>query len=411
MIAAYAPGVGLGFVKDDFSWIQQSTVASASQLPSLFTQNNGFYRPLVALSFALDRALFNLAPMGYGLTNALLLVLAALAIARLARALALPPAAAALAACLWCLNPDGINMALLWTSGRTSLLLTLFAVLAATAVVRGSVVTGSLLALCAMLSKEEAVVLPFVFLAWAFISKASKKALVLPFVALAVYLALRWNSGAFTPSSAPPFYRFTGDARMLAANLLSYVNRAAAFSVVAALGVTLIVRQAPPLGAAERRLAAMGAVWLAAGYALTIWLPVRSSLYACFPSVGVVLIAAMWISAVVSRAKHVPVAAVTAALLVIAAVAVPVYWARNDRWVAPGRVSAAVLAQLKDIVAAQPAGTTVVIRDRQHPRESMAAAFGTLLPEAVVLVTGRRDVSVWLDPPPGDWQLAGWRPP
>ena len=41
----------------------------------------------------------------------------------------------------------------------------------------------------------------------------------------------------------------------------------------------------------------------------------------------------------------------------------------------------------------------------------MAAAFGTLLPEAVVLVTGRRDVSVWLDPPPGDWQLAGWRPP
>ena len=362
MIAAYAPGVGLGFVKDDFSWIQQSTVASASQLPSLFTQNNGFYRPLVALSFALDRALFDLAPMGYGLTNALLLVLAALAIARLARALALPPAAAALAACLWCLNPNGINMALLWTSGRTSLLLTLFAVLAATAVVRGSVVTGSLLALCAMLSKEEAVVLPFVFVAWAFIAKASKKALILPFVALAIYLVLRWHSGAFTPSSAPPFYRFTGDARMIAVNLFctstarprSACGRAGRHAARAASAAARC-RRTPP--------SRDGCGLARGGLRAHVWLPVRSSLYACFPSVGVVLIAAMWISTVVSRAKHVPVAAVTAALLVIAAVAVPVYWARNDRWVAPGRVSAAVLAQLKDIVAAQPAGTTVVIRD------------------------------------------------
>ncbi len=60
-------------------------------------------------------------------------------------------------------------MALLWTSGRTSSCSRLFAVRAATAVVRGSVVTGPLLALCAMLSKEEAVVLPFVFLAWVLI--------------------------------------------------------------------------------------------------------------------------------------------------------------------------------------------------------------------------------------------------
>jgi hypothetical protein len=41
----------------------------------------------------------------------------------------------------------------------------------------------------------------------------------------------------------------------------------------------------------------------------------------------------------------------------------------------------------------------------------VAAAFGALLPEAVRLVTGRADIAVWLEPPPGDWQLAGWQRP
>ena len=41
----------------------------------------------------------------------------------------------------------------------------------------------------------------------------------------------------------------------------------------------------------------IGAVWALAGFAVTMFLPVRSSLYACFPSVGVALAGAAIASA------------------------------------------------------------------------------------------------------------------
>jgi hypothetical protein len=422
LLAAYAPGIGTGFIKDDFGWIQHGSVRSLSQAVSLFSQNTGFYRPVAAATFALDWALFGLAPLGYGWTNALLLLLAGLAIARLARTLGLSPTAGITAAGLWVLNPHGINMALLWMSGRTSLLLTLFAVLAATALARHRHWQTAVFVLLALLSKEEAVALPIILLAWAFLlpeaegtgrdrlAPRSAAALAL-FVPLAAYLVLRWHSGAFTPSSAPPFYRFSADPSLLAFNVVSYLDRAATFSVIVSLVIMLAVGRTARLHQDHYRLIAIGAAWLAGGYALTVWLPVRSSLYACFPSVGVVLIAAMWVSLVVERARRIAVAPTVAVLVVVATIAVPIYWSRNDRWLAPARVSAAVLPQLQAIVASQPREGEVVIRDQNDPRESISAAFGTLLPEAVTLATGRQDVHVWLVPPPADWQLAGWRPP
>ncbi len=422
LLAAYAPGIGTGFIKDDFGWIQQGGVHSLSQSVSLFSQNTGFYRPVVAVTFALDRALFGLAPLGYGWTNALLLLLAAIAIARLARALGLPATAGVIAAGLWALNPHGINMALLWMSGRTSLLLTLFSVLAATAVVRHRRWQTAVFVLLALLSKEEAVALPVILLAWVFLLPEvegarrnrlrwlSASALAL-FVPLVAYLVLRSHSGAFTPSSAPPFYRFSTDPSLLIFNVFSYLDRAATFSVAVALVVTLALRRMARLQQEHCRLLAMGAAWLAGGYALTVWLPIRSSLYACFPSVGVALAAAMWVSLVVDASKRIAVAPTAAVLVVVTMIAVPIYWSRNERWLAPARVSAAVLPQLRTILSSQPRESALVIRDREDPRQSIAAAFGTLLPDAVALATGRRDVHVWLLPPPADWQLAGWRPP
>ena len=52
----------------------------------------------------------------------------------------------------------------MWISGRTALLLTLFAVLAAIAAARGRPAAAALLAFAAMLSKEEAVLLPVALL-------------------------------------------------------------------------------------------------------------------------------------------------------------------------------------------------------------------------------------------------------
>ncbi len=425
LLAIYLPGIGTGLVKDDFAWIEQSRAESLSQLGSIFAGNTGFYRPAVALSFTVDHALFGIDPLPYGLTNLLLLVLAALAIGRLARALDLPDAAAVMAAGRWALNPHGINMALLWTSGRTALLLTLFAVLAATAFVRRHVWRAGGWALLAMLSKEEATVLPFVLLAWGLAwpkigagdgrtSKRSAQAVVdcVPlFVALAAYAVLRWNSGAFTPASAPPYYRFTADWRLLAFNAVSYLDRAATFPVALTLVSTLAARRLPPIDRNFVRLVAMGVAWLVGGYALTVFLPIRSSLYACFPSVGAALIAAAWLGLLATSARRVAVLPVVAVLVIVAAASLPAYWARNGRWLAPAALSRAVMSQLRDIGARLPPGAALVLYDRPEPRSNLAAAFGTLLPQATALATGRHDIDVWVEPPPGDWMLAGWRRP
>jgi hypothetical protein len=65
------------------------------------------------------------APRGHGFTNLALYVGCILAVWALARALNLSMESATMAGVLWGVNPHGINMALVWISGRTSLCLTL----------------------------------------------------------------------------------------------------------------------------------------------------------------------------------------------------------------------------------------------------------------------------------------------
>ena len=162
--AVYGPDVGRGFVKDDFRWVLASRVRSAGDLKRQFVDTTGFYRPMVSLSFAANERLGGAAPKGYGLTNLALALLTAAAIACLARVLQLPAGACLFAAGVWLMNFHGINMALLWISGRTALLLTLFAVLAAIAAAKSWPAAAALLAFAAMLSKEEAVLLPVALL-------------------------------------------------------------------------------------------------------------------------------------------------------------------------------------------------------------------------------------------------------
>ena len=59
-----------------------------------------------------------------GVTNVALALVGAALVYGLARAFSLPWGAAAFAGSLWLLNFHGINMAVLWISGRTALLLT-----------------------------------------------------------------------------------------------------------------------------------------------------------------------------------------------------------------------------------------------------------------------------------------------
>jgi hypothetical protein len=418
VLLIYAPDLGHGFVKDDFAWIARSQASSFADLARLFSRADGFYRPLVGVSFAVNEWVCGLAPLCYGLVNLGLTLVVAAGVYALARTLDLGPGSAGVAASLWVLNWHGIAMAVLWISGRTALLLGVFAVAAALAVLRGWRAAASLACLLALLSKEEAVLLPPVLLASAALRADSgrltldvRRALgfVLPLgLPLIVYFALRSQTGAYLPSNAPHFYRPTAIPAALGRNVLEYADRAATMAVAVTLAACAVARRWPRPTALERRAIVLGALWCVGGYGLTVFLPVRSSLYAVVPSIGVALAAAAacaspWRDAG-TRARQVLVAG--AGLVALALV--PVHWSRNVRWVAAADVSAATLARVRERAAP---GATVLLRDDPGTRNNLASAFGTLVQDAVRLATDGRTQRAWVEPPPPDWRLAGLEPP
>src|SRR5258706_8927526 len=85
------------------------------------------------------------------------------------RAMGSSAGVATAAAFVWAFNFQSVNMAVLWISGRTALIVTFWAVAAAHAWVRGRRVAAALLTLAAMFSKEEGFVLPAVLTLWALI--------------------------------------------------------------------------------------------------------------------------------------------------------------------------------------------------------------------------------------------------
>ena len=56
--AVSVPMAGHGLIQDDFSWILRSRVASLTDVIALFRSDNGFYRPMVSLTFAVNEWMF-----------------------------------------------------------------------------------------------------------------------------------------------------------------------------------------------------------------------------------------------------------------------------------------------------------------------------------------------------------------
>ncbi len=419
LLAIYLPGLGQGFIKDDFIWIVSNQVTSPADLVTLFTQAPDFYRPLVALSFAADWWLFGAAPLGYGLTNLALLLAAAAVLGSLAVTLGMTRGSALVAAALWSLSFHGVNMSLLWISGRTALLATLCALLAARAIVRGRTLPAAGWALLAMLSREDAVLLPFVLLAWAALPapaggrdeplidprRAWQRAWPL-FAVLAVYLAVRAAAGGMTPWTAPAFYRFTLDPATVARNVLEYLDRAATLPAAGVLLMSLVARRLPRPTTRQLRQVVLGVVWMAGGYGLAILLPVRSSLYALGPAAGAVLAGAALLASVWDRATPGARRRMVGAAVLLTVLAVPVHWSRNDRWVQWARLSTHVLDEIAPVAAGLPPEGVVRLDDDRSGRTNLDAAFGTLIEEAVLVRTGlaRR---VWIEPPVAAAHAAG----
>jgi hypothetical protein len=398
----YAPALGHGFVKDDFRWIAAADVHSAGDVARLFASNVGFYRPLVTTTFAIDRRIWNLDPRGYAVTNLILLLADAGLLFLLARRLLLPGAAALFAVAVWLFNFHGINMALIWISGRTALLLCLFSLAAALAWLRGNRAAAALLALAAMLCKEEAIMLPPLLLLIDVVrgdghTVNARRALFQSWplwAAAAIYLILRSHSGAFGVADAPSYYRLTFDPRVVLKNAAQYLDRGATWALVAAAVMYLLVPRDAMLNDGERRGVRFGVAWFALLFAVTIFVPVRSSLYAVAPSIGSALVAAVF----AARARTaVPHRFAIASTVLIAAILllIPVYRTRNRGLVEPADLSAQSLAMMRRAAEDRPPVREIVLLDDRHASVKLDDAFGALAPDAVHLfVSPETDVSV-----------------
>jgi hypothetical protein len=405
-LLAYGPTIGGGFIKDDFGWIYHSRLSSWSSLLSIFSEAEVFYRPMVQLSFGVTEALFGTNPLPYALTNLVLGLGCAASILVLARAIGLAPWAALMATAIWAFNFHGINMAIVWMSGRTSLLGTLFSTLAAIAFLRNRAIAAGVLAFAAFLSKEEVLALPVIFTLWVLIDRADWKRSLSTWIAFTIYLVIRQYSGAVGISDAPPYYRFTFDPMHVATNVLEYADRSMTLAALLVVGAAAGLARLPRLDAAERRIVLIGAVWLIGGFAVTIWLPVRSSLYAVFPSVGASLAAGAVMSSIVRQSQAQRAWRLAVAALVLPFLLLPLYWARNVRWTELRDLSNVTIEAIK---ADQLTGQTlVVLEDDLSTRANFRNAFGALLPEASALIF-RNEVSLWIEPPPPE--LEGTRRP
>lgn len=405
LLTIYLPDIGHGFLRDDFRWIVEGRSDSLEQLASLFTTNVGFYRPLVSLSFAADYAVWDVNAFGYAITNLMLLVAGAALLVALARRLGLPVAAAVLAAGVFVFNFHGVNMALLWLSGRTSLLALVLALLSVNALLRGWSIAAGVCCLAALLSKEEVVALPAIMTAFFVVSGFSRTTRTWAmWLALPIYAALRAGSGAFTPGTAPDYYQYTVAPQAVLQNLGAYVDRAG----TVAIGVSLLMyvvagfsrTKGPGLAFSddERRALTFAAIWIPATYALTVLLPVRSSLYAVIPSVGSALVA----GAFASRALRLDprrFTAAAAALVVLVAALIPIYRSRNARWVEPADLSRQVMESVQATTTSFPAGGRVVLIEDPKADLTLADAFDQLFPSALALYAG--DMWVGQLVPPG----------
>jgi hypothetical protein len=427
--AIYLPDVGHGFIRDDVGWVGPRSfrfnvrkdgqlVFSLSDAVNLLTKAHaGQFRPAVSASFALERRACGINSFCYGLTNFVLLIACAAAIVALAQALSLPPGAALVAGAIWVFNWHGISSAVLWISGRSALLLVLFAALGGAAFVRGRWLWAAVFAGAAMLSKEEAVLLPAALLGWALVEHLCQgRPLVTrrnvcfamaSCIVGGVYYLLRSHSGALTASSAPPYYRLDVSVTRLLSNGPEYLDRSLTFAAALLLLFWLAYRPSVRALLREHRLLLWFAfVWWVCGFAITMFIPVRSSLYACGPSIGFSIAAAAMLGDAWSLLDDRQRLRAIRTGLAIPLVLWPVYHLRNKDLVDATDVSARLIAAVQRVAEDKGANTVVALKDDRSHRASFDTALGTGVQEAVDLLVSPR-VAVWMDPPPQDAALGG----
>jgi hypothetical protein len=258
-------------------------------------------------------------------------------------------------------------------------------------------VLAGVFAFAAFLSKEEVVALPLIFTIWIMVKRTSLRAAIGPWIALGVYFILRRFSGAIGITDAPPYYQFTFDPTHVATNIVEYADRSMTLGTMLLMATAIAVRRLPAPTTSEWRIVWMGGVWLILGFAATIWLPVRSSLYAVFPSIGCALAVGSLVSATLRDVEPRYAWRVAMAGLVLPFLLLPIYWQRNVRWTELRTLSNATIRAIR--ADALPRETLVVLEDDLSHRANFRHVFGPLLHEAAALHFDNR-LALWIEPPP-----------
>ena len=177
---AYQGMATAGFVWDDIPLIVQNQALETASISSIFGSDlwadsgagdvaSGYYRPMVLLSFVVDRALFGLEPLGYHLHSLCWHLLAVVGIFYLSRAV-MGAHGALIAAAVFALHPVQSEV-VVWIAARNDLMAAAFGFFALLCVWDGarpsrwSWCGAMFLSMLAGLSKETAFVLPALLLA------------------------------------------------------------------------------------------------------------------------------------------------------------------------------------------------------------------------------------------------------
>jgi hypothetical protein len=176
----------------------------------------------------------------------------------------------------------------------------------------------------------------------------------------------------------------TLDPRLVIRNAAEYLDRGATWAAVAAILVFLVAPRGAPLSDDERRVIRFGALWFALMFAITVFVPVRSSLYAVAPSIGSALAAASFASRAQRAAPH-RFALVSTALIAGVAVLIPVYRIRNHGLIEPADLTTQATAELRRAAQGRPGVREIVLVDTADAAVTLDDAFGALIPDAVHL--------------------------
>jgi hypothetical protein len=191
-----------------------------------------------------------------------------------------------------------------------------------------------------------------------------------------------------TPMTASDPYRFVLSPGALAGNALEYLDRSCTFSLLVLVLAHLIAWQRPALTSALRRVLVLAGFWFTGTFALTVFVPNRSSLYALLPSVAPALVIGFMLQQLWDgkRFAH---RRLVAAGMILPVLLLPVYWSRNVRWIEIAELSSDTFAAIRRVMRERPDVDRILFRDDESTRRSFASAYDDLLPVAVRLAAGR----------------------